>query len=227
MKPHVFFLHSVSTLTGMFNELCERFLPGVKITHIADESLIQRALAAGGLTPAIVRSVCQHVTAAQDAGADVIQVTCSSLSPAVAVAGRLVSVPVLTVDEPVGRSLVSRYRRIGVIATACSTLNPSAELVRRLAAESGRKVAVRPVFCEGAYDAFFAGDLKKHDAIVLAKLRRLVSQVDAVLLAQVSMARIAGMLAPAERKIPILSSPEPAVRHLAKVVKKLSAAKGR
>ncbi|MBI5725968.1 MAG: Asp/Glu/hydantoin racemase [Planctomycetes bacterium] len=227
MKPHVFFLHSVSTLSGMFNELCGRFLPGVKITHVADEGLIQRALEAGGLTPAIVRRVCEHVTGSQDAGADVIQVTCSSLSPAVAVAGQLASVPVLTVDEPVARSMVGRYSRIGVIATACSTLNPSTELVRRLAAESGRKIAVRPVFCEGAYEAFFAGDMKKHDAIVLGKLRRLAAQVDAVLLAQVSMVRIANMLAPAERKKPILSSPEPAVRHLAKVVRRLAVTKGK
>lgn len=221
-QPHVFFVHSVSTLTGLFNDLVGKHLPDARVSHIADESLIQRALAAGGLTPAIRRCLAGHVTSARDAGADVIQVTCSSLTPAVSVAAELVDVPVLTVDEPVARSLVRRFDRVGVIATACSTLDPSTDLVRRIAEQMRRRVKVRPVFCEGAYDAYFAGDLATHDRIVLDHLARLVRRVDAVLLAQVSMARIAEQLPPAQRRVPILTSPEPAVRHLASVVRRLS-----
>lgn len=220
-QPHVFFVHSVSTLTGLFNDLARKHLLQARISHIADESLIQRALAAGGLTPAIRRCLAGHITSARDAGADVIQVTCSSLTPAVALAGQLVDVPVLTVDEPVARSLVRRFSRVGVIATACSTLDPSTDLVRRTAEKLRRRVTVRPVFCEGAYDAYFAGDLATHDRIVLDCLRRLVRRVDAVLLAQVSMARLAEQLPPAQRRVPILTSPEPAVRHLANVVRRL------
>lgn len=226
MKTNVFFVHSVTSLTGLFNDLCRRHLSEVRIAHVADESLIQRALAAGGLTPDIVRGLCGHVASAQDAGADVIQVTCSSLSPAVAVAQRLVSVPVLTVDEPVARWLVRRYARIGVIATARSTLDPSVALVRRVAESAKRRVAVKPVFCEGAYDAFFAGDLERHDAIVLDRLRGLMRRVDAVLLAQVSMARVADRIPRADRRAPVFSSPEPCVRHLARVVARRRAGAG-
>jgi len=218
MSQRIYFVHSVSNLYGLFNELCSKHLPEAHITHLSDESLIQRALQAGGLTPGIIKRVCEHVTASEENGADVVQVTCSSLSPAVEIAQQLVSIPVLTVDEPVARALVDKYERIGVIATASSTLEPSVQMVNRMALLMKKKVKVTPVFCEGAYDAFFRGDLKRHDDIVLGKLRELMAKVDAVLLAQVSMARIAKLLGNDEKRIPVETSPEHAVIRLKEVL---------
>ena len=45
-----------------------------------------------------------------------------------------------------------------------------------------------------------------------------MGSVDVVLLAQVSMTRIVDAMAPDEQKVPILSSPEPAMRRLAAVL---------
>ena len=218
MSHRICFVHSVSNLYGLFNELCAKHLPDAQLTHISDESLIQRALKAGGLTPAIIKRLCDHVTAAEEAGADVIQVTCSSLSPAVPAAQPLVAIPVFTVDEPVARRLVQQFQHIGVIATASSTLDPSVQMLKNMALLMNKNVKVMPVFCEGAYDAFFRGDLKTHDEMVLGRLRELMTKVEAVLLAQVSMARLAGQLSNEEKKVPVESSPEYAVLRLKEVL---------
>ncbi|MCX6905157.1 MAG: Asp/Glu/hydantoin racemase, partial [Verrucomicrobia bacterium] len=91
-------------------------------------------------------------------------------------------------------------------------------MVNRMALLMKKKVEVTPVFCEEAYDAFFRGDLKRHDDIVLGKLRELMAKVEAVLLAQVSMARIANLLGSDEKRIPVETSPEHAVIHLKAVL---------
>ncbi len=215
MTVNVTFIHTVASVAGMFSELSREHIPKAKTTHVADESLIQRALAAEGLTPAITRRVCETVCQAEDAGADIIQVTCSSITPAVLLSRNLVSIPVLTIDEPVVRSLVKKHTKIGVIATAISTLTPSVQLVENTARDMKQNVSVKKVYCTGAYDSLFAGDLEKHDRIVLNKLIKICSQVDAVLLAQASMTRVADQMpADIRKNTPILSSPEPAMKYL-------------
>ena len=221
MARKIFFIHTINGVSDLFKKLCQELIPDARLSHISDDSLIQAVLAAGGLTPAIYRKVCAHVVAAEQSGADVVQVTCSSISSCVDVAKFLVSIPVLMIDEPMAELAVARYGKIGVIATAPTTLRPTTEMVREKARLAGRSVEVESVLCEGAYDAFFAGDLARHDAIVKACLRSLVKKVDVVLLAQVSMVRVADTLGEAERPVPILSSPRPAVERLAKVVAEL------
>ena len=81
MSAKVFFIHTVSGLVEGFGKLCAEIIPEAVPCHISDESLIQGVLAAGGLTPAIYRRICDHVVAAEAAGADAIQLTCSSVSP--------------------------------------------------------------------------------------------------------------------------------------------------
>ena len=145
MPAKVCFIYTVSGLVDDFRQLCAELVPGAAQCHISDESLIQAALAAGGLTPAIYRRVCEHVVAAEAAGADAVQLTCSSISPCADVARHLVAVPVLKIDEPMVEQAVSRYRRVGVIATAPTTLKPSSDLVREKARECWADLVQRTV----------------------------------------------------------------------------------
>ncbi len=223
MSAKVCFIHTVSGLTGLFSEMCAESMPGVDICHVSDESIIQRILAADGLTPAVYRRTCEHVVAAEQAGADVVQLTCSSISPCADVARHLVSVPVLKIDEPMVRAAVEGHERVGVIATNPGTLKPSTQLVRDIAAETGREVEVLPALCEGAFPAWLAGDREKHDRIVRDHLLDLMDRAQVVCLAQVSMSRIVGTLGEAEKTVPVLSSPRPAMERLATVVARLNA----
>jgi hypothetical protein len=61
--------------------------------------------------------------------------------------------------------------------------------------------------CDGAFDALAAGDRDRHDELVRDGLRALIAEVDVVVLAQASMARVVETLDESERTVPILSSP--------------------
>jgi len=218
MVKKIFFIHTVSGLVDMFNSLCKEIIPGSKLCHISDESLIQDVLAAGGLTPAIYRRICDHAVAAEQSGADVIQLSCSSISPCADVAKHLVSIPLLKIDEPMVERAVRNYQRIGIIATAPTTLKPSTDLVNEKARAQKGSIKVDSVLCRGAFDAFLAGNMSEHDKIIRTYLLDLMKKVDVVLLAQASMMRIVDTLDEKEKTVPVLSSPRLAVERLAKVI---------
>jgi Asp/Glu/hydantoin racemase len=127
-------------------------------------------------------------------------------------------VPVLRVDQPMADQAVATGRRIGVIATLSTTLEPTADLVLRRAEKAGKKIKLTSRLAEGAFEALMSGDATKHDAMVAAALKELSQQVDVILLAQASMARVVDSLAAGAERVPILASPNTAVDYLATVL---------
>lgn len=208
-------VHTSATLVPVFQQLCQAHLPKVDTFNIVDDSLVRAIGAKGGLTADIARRVQSYITSAEAGGADCVLVTCSSIGPAVEASAAFAAVPVLRVDQPMADQAVQTGRRIGVIATLPTTLNPTKDLVQRRAAAASRSIELRAVLVEGAFDALMSGDAAKHDALVAAALRQLAAQVDVIVLAQASMARVVDTLAPEDRRIPILASPPLAIAHLA------------
>ena len=208
-------IHTSATLVPVFQQLCAEHLPGVQVFNIVDDSLVKTITREGELTPAVARRVVSYVGSAEAGGADYVLVTCSSIGAAVEKAAGLSGVPVLRVDQPMADQAVQTGRRIGVIATLPTTLEPTSDLVRRRAALAGREIELTSVLCEGAFDALMSGDTARHDSMVAAALKELVTKVDVVLLAQASMARVVDALDPTDRVVPILASPGIAIRHLA------------
>ncbi len=217
-KKRLGLVHTSATLVPIFQKLCSLELPGVDTFNIADDSLIKDVIARGELTPQTARRVVDHVASAEAAGADYILVTCSSIGRAVEAAASLVNVPVLRVDQPMADEAVRLGARIGVIATLPTTLAPTADLIQRRAAIAGRSVQVIAKLCEGAFEALMSGDSAKHDSMVAAALKELTLQVDVVVLAQASMARVVEGLAEGDKRVPILSSPALAVKYLATIL---------
>jgi Asp/Glu/hydantoin racemase len=211
-------VHTSATLVPVFAQLCKAKLPGVETFNIADDSLIKDVLRCGELTPATAQRVMKQVATAEEAGADYILVTCSSIGRAVEAAAAKAKVPVLRVDQPMADLAVQTGRRIGVIATLPTTLEPTADLISRRATLAGRSVEVLSRLCAGAFDALMSGDGAKHDAIVAAALNELAQQVDVIVLAQASMARVVEALPTDSKRIPILASPPTAVDYLATVL---------
>jgi Asp/Glu/hydantoin racemase len=216
-KPRLFLLHTSATLVPMFEQLCKEKLPGAAVFNMVDDSLIKDVIAHQCLRPQTARRVTQLVAAAEDAGADQVLVTCSSIGRAVETAASLSRVPVLRVDRPMAEQAVATGRRVGVIATLRTTLEPTADLVQRCAAEAGREIELTARLCDGAFESLMGGDAARHDELVLAALHELQSQVDVIALAQASMARVANLLADDERRVPILASPPLAIDHLQRV----------
>jgi hypothetical protein len=216
MARKIAFLHTVFPAFNIFDSLVKELLPSDLIVyHITDEILAKVAVAQEGLSPFLYRRVAEHAFAAEQAGAELLQMTCSSISPCADYVGALVGIPVLKVDVPMIDKAFELGRRIGVAATAMSALNPLVDLVHTRASELGKSVEVEPAFCEGAYAALFSrGDTITHDRIVRDTLKGLMERDEVILLAQASMQRVAETIPPDEQKVPILASPRLAVEHL-------------
>ena len=211
-------IHTSATLVPLFQALCRAKLTGVETFNIADDSLIKDVIARGQLTAQTSERVAGHVLSAVAAGADQILVTCSSIGPAVEAAAKRVAVPVLRVDQPMADRAVQTGRRIGAIATLATTLEPTADLIRRRARHAGKEIVLTTQLCEGAFAALMAGDTAAHDASVRAALAGLEGMVDVIVLAQASMARVVGEMKRPAGAVPILASPEIAIDHLAAVL---------
>jgi Asp/Glu/hydantoin racemase len=208
-------IHTSATLVPVFAELCNKYLPQVKTFNIVDDSLIKNVIQCGELTPATARRVVNYAGSAQEAGADYILFTCSSIGAAVEIAAGLTKVPVLRVDQPMADKAVETGKRIGVIATLSTTLQPTSDLVKRRATIAGKDIELLPVLCEGAFEALMKGDTATHDTKVAAALKELSGNVDVIVLAQASMARVVDSLGEKDKKIPILASPPIAIQYLA------------
>jgi Asp/Glu/hydantoin racemase len=215
----IVFIHTVSSLPALFTALSKELLPAnIQVMHIVDEILLNLVISQNGLSPSIHRRVVEHVCAAENADADIVQITCSSISPCVETARNMANIPVLKIDEAMINHALSIGNRIGVIATLSSTLGPTTDLIRQLAKSFRKQVKVNSFLCVGAYDAINKGDLIAHDNIIRENLLKLVPSNDVVLLAQASMARVMDTIPNAELHIPVLSSPRLALERLREIL---------
>jgi len=217
-KKRLTLIHTSGMMIPVFAELCSELLPGVEIVHMVDESLLKDIIRDKGLSKSTARRVVGHILSAEQAGTDFIMVTCSSIGPAAELGRELVDAPVMRVDEPMAALAVAKGSHIGVVATLASTLNPTADLIRSKAKAEARDVRVTPKLCEGAFQAVITGDAATHDRIVASGIQCLIPQVDVIVLAQASMARVVKTLPEASITIPILASPRLAIEHLAHVL---------
>ena len=207
-------IHTSAVMIPVFSELCVELLPDLEVVHMVDESLLKDIIANEQLMKTTVRRVINHIISAEQAGADCVMVTCSSIGPAAQLGRLLVDIPVMRVDDPMAVSAVKQGSHIGVVATLPSTLNPTAELIKAQAREQAKEIQVTTKLCEGAFEAVISGDSTTHDKIVGAGIQELTEQVDVIVLAQASMARVVDHLPAETKKIPILSSPRLAVERL-------------
>jgi Asp/Glu/hydantoin racemase len=212
MPVTIAYLHTSHVLIPLFTELSKKELPGVEHFHMVDESLIRNTISAKKLTKATIRRVLTMVLSAREGGADAVVVTCSSIGPAATAASDMCDFPVVRVDDAMAEQAVRSGRRIGVAATLRTTLEPTVALLRSKAADAGREVDLVESLCEGAFAAVLSGDTGTHDRLLSDSLAQLRTSVDVVVLAQASMARVVASLPAGESYVPILSSPELAVK---------------
>jgi len=206
-KPTLALLHTTPVTVQAMKDLAARELPGVRVINILDDSLLADVIAAGGVTDAVRERLEGYARQAATAGASGLMTCCSSIGGAIEDLREGSPIPLWRVDEPMAEQAVTTGARVGVIATVGTTLAPTADLVRRKAAELGRDVQVEAVLVPGAYDALMAGRGEDHDRLVTEALQGLIERSDVVVLAQASMARLLAKL-DGEPRVPVLSSPQ-------------------
>ncbi|TCK19744.1 Asp/Glu/hydantoin racemase [Ancylobacter aquaticus] len=203
--PRLALIHTVPSLVARFGPLVEEALPCWTFVHSVDESLLAETVRAGHLTDATRARLAAEVQA-DAAGADAVLVTCSTLGEAVDALRPTTPVPLFRIDRGMAEEAVRRARRIGVLATLSTTLEPTGRLIRATASAAGRDVTMVARLCEGAFARLVAGDREAHDRLVREAFDEVAPQVELVVLAQASMA--GALPASAQQRIAVLTSPE-------------------
>ena len=201
-------LHTVPSLAPTFDLLIAAERPELRRVHVADAWLLATTRQ-DGVTPAVHDTLVAHVRHLAGLGAAAVLVTCSSIGEAADAACEQVDIPVLRVDEPMARQAIALATAAGargklaVLATLQSTLGPTRRLVERAARATGRPICVTTQVVPDAAAAADAGDRARCDELVAAAIAKASGDVDAVVLAQASMAAAARAAT-----VPVLSSPE-------------------
>ncbi len=193
--------------------------PEAELLSRQDPSIIAEVRDAGYVTPGAAARLYGMFVDAVLSGADAILNICSSVgetADAFQPAARYLGVPVVRIDEEMCREAARLGRRVGVLATLATTLNPTKNTIERAAREMGRHVEL----VDGLVDAF-GMDQEAFRALLVAEAKKMAPRVDVIVLAQGSMAYVEKDIEEAVGK-PTLSSP----RFGAAELKKALEAKG-
>ena len=185
--------------------------------QIIDGKLIFDVVKEGGMTEALTKRVKGLLEAACMSGADLAICSCSSVGAAVdEYKAEHPEAKLMRIDYPMAKYIVDHdAKKVAVMATLATTVDPSVDLIKRVAAEAGKEVEVKAATIEGAFDKMIAGDMDGANECVRATASS-VSDVDVVVLAQASMARFMPILREVlgDEKV-ILDSPSTCAQYLA------------
>ena len=158
-----------------------------EVISYQDPSILAEVREAGYVTaPPAARLVGMYMEAVC-AGADAILNLCSSVGEVADAAqdiARYTGIPIVRVDEEMCREAVRQGKRIGVMATLPTTLNPTKNTILRVAREMNKHVELVDALVDGA----FGLDQDQFKALMSEYAEKIADQVDVILFAQGSMA---------------------------------------
>ncbi|MDO5352120.1 MAG: aspartate/glutamate racemase family protein [Succinatimonas sp.] len=176
-----------------------------ELITLKDPSIIKEVAAANRVnTNPAARLVSMYMDACQQ-GADAILNICSSVGDVADCSqsiAKYIGVPIVRIDEEMCREAVRQGKRIGVMATLSSTLNPTKNTVLRVAREMGKEVEMVDALVEGG----FGLDEDQFKALMSKYAQEIAPKCDVILFAQGSMAYCEEDIAKLTGKV-VLSSP--------------------
>jgi Asp/Glu/hydantoin racemase len=225
MSQKIAILHTSFVFVSVepaINDLISELIPDAEVIHFVDSDVLATVVREQGISPQSEQRMTHLAQAAEAAGADIIFSACSSLGPALDVAARHVTTPVVKIDEAMAIRAANDGGRIGVLATVPTTLGPTSDLIQSKADEIGRRVSIEQRLCDGAFSVLMSGDRERHDAMVLEQAIDLAKTVDLIVLAQASMSRLQVVLQD-KTGLRVLASPRLGVSYLAERLAELPA----
>ena len=199
-------IHTVMSVASTFGDQLKAFLGGdVRIFNIWDDFLALDPKETGVFSTCNKYRLLQDIKNAELTGADLIVVSCSTLTPHLKAIRPMISVPVIAIDDAMTKKAVETGTKILAVSTAMSTIEPTTSKILEDAEAAGKAVEVDRKVVLDAYEAMLAGDMPKHNEILINAVKD-VSGYDCIVLAQASMAPCADAIAEATG-VPVLSSP--------------------
>ncbi len=176
-----------------------------KLMMYQNPDILTKTREAGYVTKEAAALLAELFIQAVKDGAEVILNNCSSVGEAVDAMqdfAKYCGVPILRIDEEMCREAVRLGKRIGVLATLPTTLNPTKNTIRRVAREMDRSV----VLVDGLIEGAFGLNQEEFKKLILEKAKEIKDDVDVILFCQGSMA-YCEELVQAAYQLPVLSSP--------------------
>jgi Asp/Glu/hydantoin racemase len=215
--PRIALIHALPESSEPANRAFAALWPEAARFNLLDDSLAPDLAASGAITPAIAERFLTLGRYAARTGAAGILYTCSAFGTAIAAVKRDLVIPVLTPNEAALEAALAAGPRIALLATFPATIPSMSGELQELAAARGLVPQLATHVVEGALAALKAGDADTHDRLIAAAAAAL-PPVDALVLAQFTMARAAAALAPVPGRA-VLTTPESAVRKLKMLVR--------
>jgi len=214
-------IHTAMPMVEPTTRLFSKHLPGVRLIHIVDTSLIEDVIRNGGVEDAVNQRLRQYYDSALLAGADLIFNTCSSVGDVAIDVRRSLDIPLVKIDDAMAERAVRIANDIGVLATISTTLEPTVRLLKHFASRLGKDVLLHEGLAEGAFEASMQGQQDRHDGLILEAAAALADRVELFVLAQGSMARMEKELEERTGK-KVFSSPESGVLAVKEFLRKSS-----
>jgi hypothetical protein len=164
------------------------------------------AVGTGTVTDAMRVQTEAAVRALARDGATLIVCTCSTIGGVAEATPVEAGVRVMRIDRPMAEQAVASGRRIVVAAALPSTVGPTTDLIRQVAADAGRTPDIVELLCEEAWPHFARGDGPAYAAEIARAVAATARPDDIVVLAQASMAPATELIK--ARGIQAIASPE-------------------
>lgn len=188
--------------------------PDAVLWNVLDDRLLSDARVVGGVTAPLERRMERLIRHAVDGGADAVLLTCSMYGEVTAKVAT--AVPTYAPDQAVFDDIIAGgYEVILVVASIDTALADSMVRLRTAVSKNGQDAVVEGVLASDAFGAAQRGDDADLVAAVVDACRGFDGQVDAVLLAQYSLAPARDALA-ADLGVPVYSGPHSAARAIRK-----------
>jgi Asp/Glu/hydantoin racemase len=189
MKVAVIYTSTTPELVEMINTQLHRQFEGrnMEIMSYKDPSILQEARENGYVTSGCARRLMNLYEQAVKDGADILFNVCSSVGDVAKLAKPLyeiTGVRFVRIDEDMAMAAVRSGRRIGVLATLPTTLEPTKRLVRDCADALGKDIIIVDALADGA----FGLDREQFRQMLIDTASKIKDQVDVLLFAQGSMA---------------------------------------
>lgn len=199
-------IHTVRSVLESFEPMLRDAVSEDLLIHnILDDFLASDPAVTGLFSDVNKTRLTNDLKNAELTGADIIVVTCSTLTPAVTELRPTAAVPLIAIDDAMCRLAVTYGPRVTMMATARSTVEPTCMKILAEARAAGVEIELETVVVEEALAALKQGAAERHDTL-LGEAAANITGRDVVVLAQASMARARGHVA-AACGLPVLVSP--------------------
>ncbi len=177
----------------------------VELFTLADPTIIADVRDAGYVTTAPAARLIGMFMEAAEAGCDAVLNICSSVgevADSVQTTAKYLGMPIVRIDEDMCRQAAHLGKRIGVMATLKTTLEPTKNTIMRMAREDNIHVELVDCLVDGA----FGLDQDQFRERMAECAAQIADKVDVIVFAQGSMAYCEKYIADKFGKI-VLSSP--------------------